>query len=97
MKGTLMAANPFGCPLMACRAEHSVTNIPANRVQGTYPNRCMSNALTAAELNARYLAGQIIELAPLAAMETDSCHFEARLRIAAETSPPNDEAIAGIG
>jgi histo-blood group ABO system transferase len=81
----VMASNPLDRPLMACREDHAVTNIPANRVQGVFGNRFMNEGLSAEELNGRYLGGQTIDLAPLAAMETDSCHFEAKYQMAADS------------
>lgn len=78
----VMAAQPLtNRPLMACRTEHCTANVPANRVQDVFPNRFMSGGATPAALNAAYLAGQVIDLDPLAAFENKSLHFEHPYRL----------------
>jgi len=64
-------------PKMACRGEHAVMNIPANLVQRDYLTNRTCGGAGAEALNQTYLSGNVIELAPLVALPTSSCHVDA--------------------
>lgn len=75
-----LASNPLPRNKMACLREHVVMNIPANLVQHVYQNRTCKGR-SAEELNAAYLAGQRIDINPLVAMDTSSCHVAAEYQL----------------
>lgn len=74
-----MAARPLSSPYMMCFEYSRILNLPLNRVQNTYPNRCAG--VDPASLNARYVdERQIIDLGPFEGLVNESVHQEIPLR-----------------
>jgi hypothetical protein len=69
-----LASRPLTAPRGICPAEAVVVNIPANRVQDAFPNRC--GDVPPGPLNARFLGGERIALAPIAAVANRGAHEE---------------------
>jgi hypothetical protein len=69
-----LALRPLAAPRGICPAEAVVVNIPANRVQDAFPNRC--GDIPPGPLNARFLAGERIALDPIAAVANRGAHEE---------------------
>jgi len=69
-------------PLMTCYAESVVVNVPVNRVQNEYKNRAGDKCgMSAEELNASFLEGKRVNLAPIYALtQNRSCHHEMPLQ-----------------
>lgn len=79
-----LSQNPIiARPLMTCYAESVVVNLPVNRVQHVYNNRAGEEyGLSAEELNASFLAGRRVNLAPIYALnENLACHHELPLQL----------------
>lgn len=71
------------CPLLASYQHSALTGIPANRVNQTHPNRFgVKHAISAGELNTRYLAGERIDLAALDFGNVVGAHQEIELVLA---------------
>ena len=70
-------------PLMTCYAELVVVNLPVNRVQNDYNNRAGEECgVTVEELNALFLAGKRVNLAPIYALKDNrGCHHELHLQL----------------
>jgi hypothetical protein len=78
-------------PLMTCYAESVVVNLPVNRVQNAYNNRAGEEfGVSAGELNALFLAGKRVSLAPIYALkENRSCHHELPLQLRGSCIAPH--------
>ena len=70
---TRLAKHPIDKPLMTCLDEHVVVNIPLNRVQNVYHNRC-GDDWTAERLNELFLAGKAIDTRHFDGMQNRSAH-----------------------
>ncbi len=70
-------------PLMACYAESVVVNLPVNCVQHDFKNRAgEEHGISAEELNAAFLGGKRISLAPIYALkENRGCHHEMPMQL----------------
>jgi hypothetical protein len=68
---------------MTCYAESIVVNLPVNRVQNAFRNRAAEKyGVSAEELNASFLAGKRVSLAPIYALkENRGCHHELPLQM----------------
>ena len=77
-------------PLMTCYAESVVVNLPVNRVQNEYTNRAGEKyGVSAEDLNASFLAGKRVNLAPIYALKKNrSCHHELPLQLQHSGSSP---------
>lgn len=83
-----LALSPLGGSKLCCYPTSRLVNVPANRVQETAPNRHAGVDLAA--LNARFLAGERIALAPFADLRPPAPHHE----VAYEWEPRTDELAA---
>jgi hypothetical protein len=70
-------------PLMTCYAESVVVNLPVNRVQQVRDSRAgEDHGVSAEELNASFLAGKRVSLAPIYALKDNrGCHHEMPLQL----------------
>jgi len=73
----ILACNPISKPYMMCLNRSSVMNIPVNKVQTANGNHCGS--VPADWLNAQYLSGRVINLAPLVGYCNTAAHEEVPL------------------
>jgi hypothetical protein len=79
-----LSRNPIKArPLMTCYAESIVVNLPVNRVQNEFRNRAAEKyGVSAEELNASFLAGKRVSLAPIYLLkENRGCHHELPLQM----------------
>ena len=75
-----LAQHPLDRPLMVCPPEQLSINVPANHVQTVFPDNRTCGGPSPADLNAAYLAGQVIDIEPLlvAAKEANSTYLQAQ-------------------
>ncbi len=71
--------NPIKKSLMSCFHKSPIMNIPANRVQTTYMNKC--GETPAEYLNKEYLNGKIISLKNIEHFENISVHQEVEFKL----------------
>ncbi len=90
---SVLAEQPLAQELMVCQPAASVVNIPANRVQGDFPNRSMGGDVAA--MNRRFLAGEELDLeAVLAAHTGEAVHQEIELRFLPARAAVGQVAVA---
>ena len=69
-----LALRPLAAPRGICPAEAVVVNIPANRVQSAFPNRC--GDVPPEALNVHFRSGALLALEPIAAVVNRGAHEE---------------------